>query len=173
MVRRAILEEIKFNKILFSKGRLKKTQESETTFNFGLPPSICDPRQVIFLLPFCGFNNIRQTMKHILVPFNMFQAQTKSILEFFKVPLTIAIYQVLRYRIQYSWSLTQNYLQYLSCLKLQVNTKFVFGLPEDIQRVFQQQKNHLRSVTSDRRPPPSPPSTEKVTLSSAFFLTLP
>ena len=50
-----------------------------------------------------------------------------------------------------------------------MNTKFVLGLSLDLQRVFEQQKNHLRSVTSDRRPPA--PSAEKVTFSSVFFLT--
>ena len=45
-----------------------------------------------------------------------------------------------------------------------VNTKFVLGLPYDIQRVFKQPKNHLRSVTSERPlelaycAPPLPPS---------------
>ena len=61
-----------------------------------------------------------------------------------------ALCQLLRYRSKYSWSLPGNYLQCLECLKLGVNTKFVWGLPEDIQRVFEQQQNHLRSVTSDR-----------------------
>ena len=43
--------------------------------------------------------------------------------------------------------LTRNYLQYLACRKLGVNTKFFGGLPKDIQRVFEQQKN-LTSVTT-------------------------
>ena len=67
--------------------------------------------------------------------------------------------------------LTRNYMQYLAFLKLGVNTNFVLGLPYDKQRVFEQQQNHLRSVTSDRHPLPRPipPSEEKVTLSSVFF----
>ena len=71
------------------------------------------------------------------------------------------------------WSLTQNYLQCLACLKLGVNTKFVFEIPEDTQWVFEKQKSHLRSVTSDwppqTLPPPPSPSAEKITLSSVFF----
>ena len=70
--------------------------------------------------------------------------------------------------------LTWNYMQNLAFLKLGVNTKFVLGLPYDIHRVFEQQKNHLRSGTCDRRPPPpTPPSAEKVTLSSVFFKPFP
>ena len=51
--------------------------------------------------------------------------------------VTISLYQLLRYQ---SWYLKQNYLQYLACLKLGVNTKFVLGLPLDVQRVFEQKK---------------------------------
>ena len=38
------------------------------------------------------------------------------------------------------WSLPRNYLQYLAWLKLGVNTKFVLGLSEDKQRIFEQHK---------------------------------
>ena len=41
-------------------------------------------------------------------------------------------------------------MQYLACVKLGVNTEFVLGLPEDIRRVFEQQKNHLRDIASLR-----------------------
>ena len=47
----------------------------------------------------------------------------------FKVGVTISLCQILRYQRRYSWSLAWNYLQYLACLKLGVNTKFVLGLP--------------------------------------------
>ena len=67
--------------------------------------------------------------------------------------------------------LTRNDMQNLAFLKLGENTKFVLGLAYDIQMVFEQQKNHLRSVTCYRRlPHPPPPSAEKVTFSSVFFV---
>ena len=46
---------------------------------------------------------------------------------------------------------TWNYLQYIACLNLGVNTKFVLGLPYKIQSFFEQQKNHLSIVTSDQK----------------------
>ena len=106
-------------------GSLQKTEESVTTFHLGLPtvtPNF-DPNFSVFL--FC-FYSIWQSMKHILVLFNILQAQTK---EYFKVPVTVSLCQLLRYQRQYIWSLTRNYLQYLACLKLGLNTKFVLGLP--------------------------------------------
>ena len=45
--------------------------------------------------------------------------------------------------------------------------KISFGAFLRHKKGFEHHKNHLRSVTSDRRPPPS---AEKVTLSSGFFL---
>ena len=44
-------------------------------------------------------------------------------------------------------------LKKISWVKLGVNTKFVLGLSWDLHRFFEQQKHHLKSVTSDRRRP--------------------
>ena len=44
--------------------------------------------------------------------------------------------------------LTRNYLPYLAFLKCGVNKKFFGGLALGILRVFEQQKDYLRSVTS-------------------------
>ena len=46
-----------------------------------------------------------------------------------KVSVTISLFQLLRYRGWYSWSLARNYSQYIACLMLGVNTQFVLGLP--------------------------------------------
>ena len=58
--------------------------------------------------------------------FSRFEANTR---EYFKVCVTISLYQLLIYQRWYSWSLVRSYSQYIACLKLGVNTKLVLGLP--------------------------------------------
>ena len=86
-------------------------------------------------LPLCdglGWNiflfswlKILLTFKYVFVTFWTFlRPRTES---FFKVSVTMSLYQLLRYRRGYSWSLAWTYSQYRAGLKLGAKTKFDLG----------------------------------------------
>ena len=106
------------------------------------PPPIFDRLRREKKSMFFSCLNIWTTITHVLLIFLAYLRPMQG--SIFKVHGTLSLYRQPRYGRQYGCYLACNYSQYIACLKLGVNTKLVFGLNEDLQRVFGQWKSHLR-----------------------------